>query len=360
MKITLKEVSIRELTEGYVDNQEEGVKGFGGKLDIRPPYQREFVYKDKQRNAVIHTIKQNFPLNVMYWAINGDGTYEIIDGQQRTISICQYVTGVFSFDLFYFHSLQNDEQEKILNYKLMVYLCEGTDSEKLEWFKTINIAGEKLTEQELRNAVYHGSFVNDAKRYFSKSNCAAYGLGKDYLNGSAIRQDYLETAISWINNGNIEAYMTKHQHEPNALTLWNYFQSVITWVKGVFTKYRKEMKGVDWGSLYNKYKDNVYNAAEIEKKVAELMIDDDVTNKKGIYTYILTGEEKNLNIRAFSEQQKRKAYEQQKGICVHCKEYFDITEMQADHIIPWSKGGKTNDNNCQLLCQMCNATKSNK
>ena len=211
MNIELKEITVRELTDGYEDNEEGGVIGFGGKLDIRPPYQREFIYKEKQRDAVIDTITKEFPLNVMYWAVREDGNYEVIDGQQRTISICQYVEGDFAFNSRYFHNLQKDEKEQILNYKLMVYLCTGSDSEKLEWFETINIAGEKLTDQELRNAVYSGSWVSDAKRYFSKTNCVAYSLGSDYLTGSPIRQDYLETTIKWINNDDIKGYMAKNQ-----------------------------------------------------------------------------------------------------------------------------------------------------
>ena len=226
MKIQLKEITVRELTSGYQDNDENGVIGFGGKLDIRPPYQREFIYKDKQRDAVIDTITKDFPLNVMYWAVREDGNFEVIDGQQRTISISQYVAGDFAFKNRYFHNLQNDEKEQILNYKLMVYFCSGEDSEKLEWFKTINIAGERLTDQELRNAVYSGSWVSDAKKYFSKSGCPAYNIGNDYLSGSTIRQDYLETTINWISEGTIENYMAKNQHEPNANELRLYFNSV--------------------------------------------------------------------------------------------------------------------------------------
>ncbi|MCK5537802.1 MAG: DUF262 domain-containing protein, partial [Bacteroidales bacterium] len=247
MNIELKEITVRELTNGYEDNEEAGVVGFNGKLDIRPPYQREFIYKDKQRDAVIDTITKEFPLNVMYWAVREDGNFEVIDGQQRTISICQYVNGDFAYMFRYFHNLSNDEQEQILGYKLMVYVCSGTDSEKLQWFKTINIAGEKLTEQELRNAVYAGSWVSDAKRYFSKNGCAAYGIGGDYLTGSAIRQEYFETAIKWISLGNIETYMSKHQHDPNASALWRYFQDVISWVEATFPNKRKKfMKGIDW------------------------------------------------------------------------------------------------------------------
>lgn len=358
MDIALKELTIRELVEGYEDNSEGGVKGYGGKLNIRPPYQREFVYKDKQRDAVINTLTRDFPLNVMYWAVCADGTYEVIDGQQRTISICQYVEGDFAFNERYFHNLQSDEQEQILNYKLMIYLCSGTDSQKLEWFRTINIAGEKLTEQELRNAVYAGPWLTDAKRYFSKTDCAAYNIGSDYLVGTPIRQDYLETVISWINNGDIEAYMAKQQNKPNANELWLYFQSVISWVKATFVKYRKEMKGVDWGSLYAEFKDAELDSAKLEIEIAKLMADDDVSKKKGIYHYVLTRKEKHLSIRAFTDNQKREAYERQKGICTVCKEHFDISEMEADHITPWHVGGKTAAENCQMLCKEDNRRKS--
>jgi len=243
MDIELKNITVGELVESYKDNQEAGVVGFGGKLNIRPPYQREFVYNDKQRQAVIDTLTRSFPLNTMYWAVTPGG-FEIIDGQQRTVSICQYVDGVFSYKDRYFHNLQQDEKDAILDYQLTVYQCQGTDSEKLDWFRTINIAGEKLMDQELRNAVYAGSWTADAKRYFSKTQCAAWQLADKYMNGSPIRQDYLETAISWINDGDIEAYMATHQHDKNANPLWLYFQAVISWVKATFSKYRKEMKGI--------------------------------------------------------------------------------------------------------------------
>ena len=360
MKIQLKEITVRELTNCFKDNAEAGVVGYDGKLDIRPPYQREFIYKDKQRDAVIDTITKEFPLNVMYWAVREDGGFEIIDGQQRTISVCQYVNGDFSVDGLAFHNLTNDKKEQILDYKLTVYFCSGADSEKLEWFKIINIAGEKLTDQELRNAVYSGSWVSDAKRYFSKSGCAAYGIGSDYLNGSPIRQEYLETAIKWISDGKIEDYMSKHQHDQNANALWIYFQSVITWVSTTFTEKRKFMKGVDWGTLYNIYKDENYNTEKIEEETGKLILDDDVTKKSGIYSYILTRNEKYLSIRAFSDATKQKVYEKQKGVCIKCKEKFEIEEMEADHIKPWHEGGKTVEENCQMLCKECNRRKSGK
>ena len=360
MNIILKEITVQELTNEYQDNQEGGVLGYGGKLDIRPPYQREFIYKERQRDAVIETVTKEYPLNVMYWAVRNDGSFEVIDGQQRTISICQYVDGDFAFNNRYFHNLQADEKSQILNYKLMVYLCSDTESEKLEWFKTINIAGEKLTDQELRNAVYSGSWVSEAKRYFSKSNCPAHGMAGNYLDGSAIRQDYLETAIKWISGDAIEKYMAKNQHEPNANELWLYFQSVISWVKAVFPKYRREMNGIDFGFLYNEFKDQKFDSKKLEEEVTKLMEDDDVGNKKGIYTYVLTRKDKYLNIRAFSQNQKREAYERQQGICPVCNGHFEIEKMEGDHITPWHEGGKTTAVNCQMLCKDDNRRKSGK
>lgn len=359
MDIELKNITVRELADRYQDNQESGVVGYGGKLNIRPPFQREFVYNDKQREAVINTVVRGFPLNMMYWAVTVDG-FEIIDGQQRTVSICQYVDGVFSHKGRYFHNLQQDEKDTILNYELTVYRCQGSDSEKLDWFRTVNIAGEKLFEQELRNAVYAGSWTADAKRYFSKTQCAAWQLADKYMNGSPIRQDYLETAISWINGGDIEDYMAKHQHDKNANPLWLYFQSVINWVNATFPTYRKEMKGVAWGDLYNVFKDHEHDPTKLEAEISRLMEDEDVSNKKGIYYYALDGEEKHLNIRAFDNKQKREAYERQKGKCPVCKKHFEIGEMEADHITPWHEGGKTSAENCQMLCKEDNRRKAGK
>ncbi len=358
MKIELKEITIREVSNGYLNNNEEGVVGYGGNLNIRPKYQREFVYKDKQRDSVIETVIKNFPLNVMYWVKNDDETYEVLDGQQRTISICEYVTGTFSLNSLYFHNLTNVEKEQILDYKLMVYFCEGNDKEKLDWFKTINIAGEKLTNQELRNAIYTGTWLTDSKKYFSKSNCPAYNIANDYLTGSAIRQDYLETAISWFSNDNIEDYMAKNQHKPNANELWLYFTSLINWIKVVFPRYRKEMKGVKYGILYNKFKDEEFDAIKLESEITKLMQDEDVTKKSGIYEYVLTRNEKYLSIRAFTDKQKRESFERQDGICPKCNVKFEINEMEADHITPWHQGGKSISVNCQMLCKHDNRIKS--
>lgn len=360
MRIELNEITIREIVKDYVDNFEEGVKGYGGLLDIRPKYQREFVYDDKKRNAVIDTINKGFPLNVMYWVKNEDGTFEVLDGQQRTISFCQYVNNDFSIDNRAFHNLTKVEQDKILDYKCMIYFCEGNDKEKLDWFKIINIAGERLTDQELRNAVYTGTWLTSAKAKFSKTGCAAYSLGKDYISGKLNRQEYLETAISWINDGKIEQYMSEHQHDPNSNELWFYFLSVIEWVKNTFIVYRPIMKGINWGELYNAYKSDTFDTKHLEESIQKLMLDDDVTKKTGIYHYLLTRKEKHLNIRAFSEAEKIQTYERQKGICPICKDKFNINQMEADHITPWHEGGKTVLSNCQMLCRECNRRKGGK
>jgi len=359
MDIALHNILVRDLVKDYKDSQENGVVGLGGALNIRPPYQREFVYSEKQREAVIDTVTRGFPLNTMYWAVAYDG-FEIIDGQQRTVSLCQYVDGVFSYKDRYFHNLQKDEKDRILDYSLTVYKCQGTDSEKLDWFRTINIAGEKLTDQELRNAVYAGSWTADAKRYFSKTQCAASQIGDKYMTGSPIRQDYLETAISWISKGDIDKYMALHQHDASANPLWLYFQSMIGWIEATFPKYRREMKGLPWGFLFNAHANDTLDPKALEVEIARLMIDDEVTKKKGIYEYLLTGNEKHLSIRAFTDAQKRSMFEKQNGVCLSCKETFTITQMEADHITPWAEGGKTDKDNGQMLCKECNRRKSSK
>lgn len=360
MQIELREVEIREVVKDYKNSNEEGVIGYGGQLNIRPKYQREFVYKDKQREAVIETVRKNFPLNVMYWVKNADDTLEVLDGQQRTISICEYINGKFSLNYQYFHNLEPHEQEQILSYKIMVYFCEGTSREKLDWFKIINIAGEKLTDQELRNAIYTGTWLSDAKRYFSKTGCPAYNVAKDFISGSPIRQDYLETAISWFSSGEIESYMAKNQHCPNANELWLYFNSVINWVKTLFPTYRKEMKGLPWGRLYNEYHAQFFDASKLESEITLLLQEEDVTKKQGVYPYLITREERHLSIRGFSNSQKREVYERQGGVCPVCGKTFEYEEMEADHITPFSKGGRTTVGNCQLLCKHDNRMKSNR
>lgn len=391
MQIDKTEIKIKELIAGYTRDEESSqVIAYAdssgvARLNIRPKYQREFVYKEAQRNAVIDTILKGFPLNIMYWVKNVDSSaeceYEVLDGQQRTISICEYVKGSFSIQWNdksqYFHTLSKDLQEKFLDYKLNVYVCQGSESEKLEWFKTINIAGETLTNQELRNAVYASVWLSDAKRRFSKPNGLAVLKGAKYLNGSALRQEFLESAIAWKvdsrKDEKICEYMAKNAKDSkNADELWEYFAKVIDWVEMKFEKYRKEMKGLEWGLLYNKYKDKELDKDELESTIAKLMQDDEVQKKSGIYAYVLSGDEKHLSLRAFSESIKRAVYEKQGGVCAnsdghikgvkcpHEKQKLDIEQMEADHIIPWSKGGKTEKENCQMLCVKCNRAKSAK
>lgn len=366
MDITPLKITVRELTEGYLDSGESGVVAYGGKLDVRPPYQREFIYKDKQRDAVITTVKAGYPLNVMYWAAKDDGTFEIIDGQQRTISICQYVNGDFAYDFQYFFNLTEPEKEKILNYELTIYVCSGDNDEKLKWFETINIAGVRLTEQELRNAVFAGTFVTDAKRYFSKrTNAPAALLGKDIVTKSPERQELLELALKWMCDkegiNDIRLYMGQHQHDPNATQLWSYYQTVINWVKNNFyvSKRKGIIAGLDWGKWYELKKDEIIDKDALDAKIAKLLKDSDVERKSGIIPYLFTGDERHLGLRTFGDDIKEAVYEEQQGICKICGEHFEIDEMEADHIIPWSKGGKTIKENCQMLCVHCNRTKSN-
>ena len=290
MKIELKNVKVADLIKGYTDQGEQGVRGYAGRLNIRPAFQREFIYKETQRNAVINTVRRNFPLNTMYWAVAGDG-FELMDGQQRTISICQYVHGEFSVrDLDgspkFFTNLTAEKKQEILDYELSIYVCGGTESEKLDWFKIINIAGEKLTDQELRNAIYTGPWLAAAKVWFSKTGAPAVQEGRDKLvNGSPIRQEVLETAIDWISGRKIEAYMSKHQHDKDAQELWQYWQEVFAWVKRVFPNQdsarARLMKGLPWGEFYNTHKSDKLNAADLEKRIAELIDDDEVDSKKG-------------------------------------------------------------------------------
>ena len=373
MKIDPRNVTVRDLTNGYKDSGDAGVVGFGGRLDIRPPYQREFVYKDAQRAKVIDTVRKGYPLNVMYWARNPDADaptdddkakFEVLDGQQRTLSICTFVAGEFAIidqdgNEQYFHSLPKDKQEAMLSYELTVYVCEGKPSEKLDWFKIINISGEKLSDQELLNAVHVGPWLAHAKRYFSKSGGPADAISSDYVSCATARQELLELALKWINSGNPGAYMAAHQQDPTAIELWSHFNSVINWVKATFTEPRKEMKTVDWGTLYRDHKDEKLDPATLEEKIETLMADDEVTKKPGIYAFVLDGEEKHLNIRAFTDSVKRSVFTQQAGMCKNPKcskpgYKFKFEEMQGDHTIPWHLGGKTDIKNCQMLCKACN------
>ena len=275
MKIELHQIPINKIVDGYKNSEEEGVVGFGGKLNIRPKYQREFIYKPEQQIAVINSVMGDFPLNAMYWVKNSDGSFEILDGQQRTVSICNFLAGDFNVMnrgyQMYFDNLTEGEKKKICDYTLMVYFCEGTDDEKLAWFKVINTAGEKLTPQELLNAIYSGPWVTDAKRYFSKSNAPAYLLAHDYVSGLLNRQEYLETVLRWISGDKIEDYMGKHQKDKTAEKLWGYFQEVIAWAQKTFPDYRREMAHVEWGELYNEFKSKKLDKKKLAKEVTSTL-----------------------------------------------------------------------------------------
>lgn len=373
MKIELKSIPIRDLLAGYTNDPNDGVYGYGGKLNIRPPYQREFRYDVKQQMAVIETILKGFPLNIMYWSVTDDGSFEMIDGQQRTLSICEYREHAFCLEgkdhrpVIYYDNLTLEEKECFLNYELTVYFCYGTDKEKLDWFRVINIAGERLLDQELRNAVYVGPFVADARRHFSKKECPAYKVGGEYMVGKAEEQALLQTVLLWAAHHDgikgvapIDQYMALHQKDPNANKLWAYFMQVMTWVKSTFKVYRREMKGIDWGEIFDNFGENIYDTNELESRIKSLMEDDEIIKKSGIYRYVLSGDLRDLSFRTFDKKQKREAYERQKGICPHCHKHFDLEEMEADHIVPWREGGVTVAENCQMLCRMCNRIKGAK
>lgn len=373
MRIKQLEVTVGEITKGYINNEEQGVRGYNGLLDIRPPYQREFIYNEAEQRAVINTVLNEYPLNVMYWVKRSDDAecpYEVMDGQQRTLSLCQYVAGKFAVDFKYFDNQPADDQKKILDYKLTVYVCEGKESEKLEWFKTINIAGKPLNEQEIRNAVYAGPFVSDAKHHFSKSNCGAYRLGKDLVNGSPIRQDFFKKALEWMaehetRNGKLQSavgYMAIHQHDKNAIPLWTYFQNVLNWAISTFNmkKFKIIMKGVDWALFYDKYHEQPLDIKVMEDRISDLIGDDEIQKPNGIIPYVLTGDERYLDLRTFKDKVKKAIWEKQNHKCAICGKEFDFEFMEGDHIKPWREGGRTDIKNCQMLCRQCNRSKGSK
>lgn len=368
MKVTETKIKVSELYQGYVDSEIDGVWGYDGKLNIRPAFQREFVYKDKQREEVLQTVIKGFPLNIMYWSVGNDGKYELLDGQQRTLSICKYINGQFSITVGgmpkSWFNLTPTEQQRINDYVLSVYVCEGTEEEKTEWFKIINIAGLTLKNQEILNAVYRGTWVSDARKWFSKANCPAYQMAKDYVGGELDRQDYLETVLKWIassENVSVEQYMAMHQHDSSASELWLYFKSVINWVETYFPYKRKEMKGLPWGEFYNTYHNNHYNPAELEEQVKKLMADSDVTKKSGVYEFLLGGgtNERLLSLRAFDDNTKRSCYERQNGCCKDCGQHFELNQMHAHHKTRWCDGGHTVLENCVMLCPECHDLRHN-
>ena len=371
MKIERNIVKIRDLVDKFIDNGDEGVVGYGGNLDIRPPYQREFIYGPSDQETVIDSVVNGFPLGIMYWAVKEDGRLEVLDGQQRILSICNYYKNKFGLKqgkkpIFYDNLSQDKSLEKrFLDYELDVYFCDGAQQEKLAWFNRINIAGKELTKQEVRNAAFTGPWLESAKRYFSKSTSSVDNFSK-YLLGTKNRQAYLETAIKWASEfefgkTDIEGYMAKHQFDDDAEDMWRYFLRVMTWIEHIFIKYRASMKGIQWGSLYNSYGkwaiDNL-NSDDVEKKVSEMMKHPDIQDRKGIYLYIFDRDEKHLNIRAFEEVDRIAKYEEQSGKCNMCGKEFKLEEMHADHIVPFSKGGMTEYDNLQMLCAKDNWAKA--
>ena len=370
MTIKQIEVTVGDIARGYINSEEQGVRGYGGQLDIRPPYQREFIYNEKEQQAVISTVLKGYPLNVMYWVRRSEDAecpYEVMDGQQRTLSLCEYVDGKFAYDFKNFFNQPADIQKLILDYPLTIYLCEGEPSEKLEWFKTINIAGKPLNEQEINNAVYAGPFVTDAKRHFSKSNCGAYRLGKDLVNGTPIRQEFLKKALEWMAEHetregkpqSVVGYMAEHQHDPNANNLWTYFQNVLNWTITNFDlkKFKKIMKGLNWALYYDKYHSTTLDTADLASRISQLILDSDVQKQMGIIPYVLTGDERHLDLRGFPEDIKLAVWEKQHHICPSCQKEFDYEFMEGDHITPWREGGRTVIENCQMLCRECNRRK---
>lgn len=384
MEIIKTNITIRELCEGYQNDTEtdveRGVYAYGGKLCVRPAFQRSFVYKKKEENAVIDTALKGFPLNIMYWADNGDDTYDCLDGQQRTISLANFVVGDTSFNApwlsenpekrFYLTTIKriNPElYEKFMNYLLEIYICKGDKAERMEWFKTINIAGQELYPQELRNINYVGKWLADAKHYFSRANeggspCPAERIGSKYTNKNANRQEILEQVISWYIDSKEDAdicnYMETHMNDNDASELWNYFNSVISWIEEIFPgDWDTSMKTINWGHLYNRYKDEEFDTEEIHDKFIELRDykaskELDVSMAK-IVEYCITRDENLLKARAFSNNQRAALYNRQKGICPDCGKHFVIGDMHAHHIIPWYNGGLTELNNGVMLCKEC-------
>ena len=350
MTIKQMEVTVGEITMGYVNNDEQGVRGYYGKLDIRPPYQREFIYNEREQQAVITTVLRGYPLNVMYWVRRADDAecpYEVMDGQQRTLSLCEYVAGKFSYDFKNFFNQPEDIQRRILD------------------------AGKPLNEQEIQNAIFAGPFVSDAKRHFSKSNCGAYRLGKDLVNGTPIRQDFLKKALEWMadhetregHRQSAVGYMSAHQHDPNANNLWQYFQTVLNWAMNNFDmkRFRKIMKGLDWAMLYDKYHTETLDTVAMGRRISELMRDtNEIGKPAGIIPYVLTGDEHYLDLRAFPEDIKLAVWEQQGHRCATCGKEFDFEFMEGDHITPWRDHGRTVIENCQMLCRECNRRKGAK
>lgn len=387
MKTTLRtEIAIKDLCEGFVYNELEGKGLFGlsGKLTIQPEYQRNYIYADGKRDvAVIESILKGYPLGLIYFNKINDDNLEVLDGQQRITSFGRFVTNKFAIKdqngmEQYFSGIAQDKQDLILQTKLLIYECEGTESEIKEWFKTINIAGVPLNNQELLNAVYSGPFVTLGKEEFSNSQNANIQKWSAYVSGSANRQEFLECALDWVSKGNIGDYMSRHRFDNNITELKNYFNSVIDWASTIFTDVETEMRGLEWGRLYETYKKQPYNPQKVSEQVRELYADSYVKNRKGIFEFILGGSTdfKLLDVRVFDEATKKSVYAKQTtqaekngtSNCSLCAighdanktKIWSLKDMDADHVTAWSKGGATDIKNCEMLCKTHNRAKGNR
>lgn len=391
MKTTLRtDITIEQICKGFVYNELEGKGLFGlsGKLTIQPEYQRNYLYaKEKKEEAVIQSVLKGYPLGLLYFNKVSEDKYEVLDGQQRITSLGRFLTDKFPlFDSnglpHYFLRMPADEQKKINETTLTIYICEGEEREIKEWFRTINIAGIPLNHQEISNAVYSGPFVTLAKEEFSNSNNANVQKWSSYIKGDILRQDYLRTALEWVTKSDeddvVDTYLSKHRFDNNINEIKMYFTSVIDWVSGVFSDVESEMKGLEWGRLFEEYRHNPYDPAEVSAKVHELYADAAVKNRRGVFEYILGGcsDTRLLDIRVFEESTKKAKYTQQtdaaiKGEVSNCplcalgqdnnaKRIWKYTEMDADHVTAWSKGGSTDIKNCQMLCKTHNRAKGNK
>ncbi len=386
MITTLKTYTVKEICEGFVYNELEGKGLFGlnGKLTIQPEYQRNYIYADGKKDvAVIESILKGYPLGLIYFIKVEKDKFEVLDGQQRITSFGRYVTDKFAVKdekgmEQYFSGIAKNKQEKIMQFELLIYECEGTESEIKEWFETINIAGVPLTEQEKLNAIYSGPFVTLAKAEFSNSQNSNIQKWGAYIKGSVNRQDFLARALDWVSKGETGDYMSKHRYDQNINELKTYFNCVIDWVSKTFIDVESEMKGLEWGRLYEKYHGTGYNPKKVSDTVHKLYADPYIKNRKGVFEYILGGEKdtKLLNVRVFNEATKKSVYIKQtndakkkgKSNCPLCalghdankEKIWSLGDMDADHVTAWSKGGATDAKNCEMLCKTHNRAKGNR
>ncbi len=379
------DITVRDICEGFIYNELEGkgLYGMNGKLTIQPEYQRNYIYADGKRDvAVIDSVLKGYPLGIIYFNQVGDH-YEVLDGQQRITSLGRFVTHKLAIKdkngmQQYIDGLNQEDRDRVLNTSLLIYICNGTESEIKDWFQTINIVGVELNNQEKLNAIYSGPFVSALKEEFSNSLNANVQKWRHYITGNVNRQDILERALQWVSKGNVEAYMSLHRQDTDITSVKAYFNTVLDWASGIFKDVLPQMRGLEWGRLYEQYHNKPYNVDAVSQRVHELMADDYVTNHKGVFEYILGGEQDKslLNIRVFDRATINRVYAKQtqaardKGVsnCPDCAlqdgsnstRIYKINEMDADHVTAWSKGGKTDEANCRMLCRYHNRSKGNK